>query len=253
MKTWSRYLYLPIDQSRLGRNCLCLPIERIRVTTRAGLPMSTNWKDTSYDSILVIINRLTCWEDLSRDFTTPMQITINAPGLAEVFIDLVVRHGPPQPPRLDHRRLRLSLHFQVLVPAVPISGSVAVTRLRAHRTRPPRGRLSSTFRAQIDRLMELVYDEPVQLTIDTPRLAKVFVNLVIRHHGLFNSIVSNRCSVVTLKFWSSLCYFLSIKQRRCTAFRPQTDRTAATRKNLQHEHKLCMANLFPPDLVRFRA
>ena len=61
-------------ESRLGRDCLCLPIGKIRVTTRAGLPMPTNWKDTShdsggiaiptdwkgtsYDSILVLIGRL---------------------------------------------------------------------------------------------------------------------------------------------------------------------------------------------------
>ena len=31
-------------------DCLCLPIEKTRVKTRAGLPMSTNWKDTSQDS-----------------------------------------------------------------------------------------------------------------------------------------------------------------------------------------------------------
>ena len=38
-----------------------------------------------------------------------------------------------------------------------------------------------------------------------------------------NSIVSDRDSVFTSKFWSSLCYFLSIKRRLSTAFHPQTD------------------------------
>ena len=38
------------------------------VTTWAGLPMSTHWKDTNYDLILVIIDWLTCWEDLWRNF-----------------------------------------------------------------------------------------------------------------------------------------------------------------------------------------
>ena len=45
----------------------------------------------------------------------PVQITINAPGLAEVFIDLVVRHGPPRPPRLNCTS-RLSCHLKVLIP-----------------------------------------------------------------------------------------------------------------------------------------
>ena len=35
-------------------------------------------------------------------------------GPAEVFIDLIVRHGPPRSPQLD-RTLRLSRHLKVLV------------------------------------------------------------------------------------------------------------------------------------------
>ena len=54
------YVYqLEGHMSRLGRDCLCLPIGRTRVTTWAGLPIPTHWKGTSYDSILVIVSRLT--------------------------------------------------------------------------------------------------------------------------------------------------------------------------------------------------
>ena len=63
-------LPIPIHQSQLGRNCLCLPMERIQVTTRAGLHMSTDWKDMSYNLTLIIINRLTWLENLLRDFTS---------------------------------------------------------------------------------------------------------------------------------------------------------------------------------------
>ena len=52
-----------------------------------GLPISTNWKGDSYDSILVIIDRLT-----KMVHYKPIKITIDAPGLAEVIIDVVVRH-----------------------------------------------------------------------------------------------------------------------------------------------------------------
>ena len=54
-------------------------------------------------------------------------------------------------------------------------------------------------------------------------LAKFILNVVIQYHDLPNSIVSDRGSVFTSKFWSSLCYFLSIKRRLSTAFYPQTD------------------------------
>ena len=55
----------------------------------------------------------------------------------------------PRPFRLDCRQLRLSLHLQVLVPAVPLSGSAAVTRLWAHCTRLLWGRHHPPFQIQV--------------------------------------------------------------------------------------------------------
>ena len=50
-----------------------------------GLPLSADWKGDSYDSILVIVDRLT-----KMIHYEPVKVTINAPGLAEVIIDVVV-------------------------------------------------------------------------------------------------------------------------------------------------------------------
>ena len=75
----------------------------------------------------------------------------------------------------------------------------------------------------IDWLTKMVHYEPVQMTVTIPALAKVIFNIVVRHHGLPDSIVSNRNSVFTSKFWSSLYYFLSIKQRLSITFYSQTD------------------------------
>ena len=72
----------------------------------------------------------------------------------------------------------------------------------------------------VDRLMKMVHYEPVKVTINAPGLAKVIFNVVVRHHGLPDSIVSDRGSLFTSKFWSSLCYFLGIKRRLSTAFHP---------------------------------
>ena len=75
----------------------------------------------------------------------------------------------------------------------------------------------------VDRLTKMVHYEPVQTTITAPALVEVILNVVVRHHGLPDSIVSDRGSVFTSKFWSSLYYFLSIKRRLSIAFHPQTD------------------------------
>ena len=52
-----------------------------------GLPLFADWKDDSYDLILVIVDRLT-----KMVHYEPVKVTIDAPGLAEVIIDMVVRH-----------------------------------------------------------------------------------------------------------------------------------------------------------------
>ncbi len=75
----------------------------------------------------------------------------------------------------------------------------------------------------VDRLTKMIHYELVKVTIDAPALAKVIIKLVVRHHGLPDSIVSDRGLVFTSKFWFSLCYFFGIKQRLSTAFHPKTD------------------------------
>ena len=69
-------------------------------TTQAGWPMSTNWKNTSYNSIFLIVGL----------HNQPVQIRIDTSRLS----------------RLNCQRLRLSPHFYVLVPAVLLSGSATV-------------------------------------------------------------------------------------------------------------------------------
>ena len=76
----------------------------------------------------------------------------------------------------------------------------------------------------VDRLTKMIHYKPVKLTINAPGLTKVIINIVVRHHGLPNSIVMDKGFLFTLKFWSLLCYFLGIKRRLSTAFYPQTDR-----------------------------
>ncbi len=52
-----------------------------------SLSISTDWKCDSYDSILIIVDRL-----MKMVHYVSVKVTINSPGLAEVIIDVVVRH-----------------------------------------------------------------------------------------------------------------------------------------------------------------
>ena len=52
-----------------------------------GLPILINWKEDSYDSILVIVNWLTKMVHYKL-----VKITLDAPKLTEVIINMIVRH-----------------------------------------------------------------------------------------------------------------------------------------------------------------
>ncbi len=75
----------------------------------------------------------------------------------------------------------------------------------------------------VDWLTKMVYYVPVKVTIDKLRLAEVIINVVVYHHGVLESIITDRDLLFISKFWSLLCYFLSIKRKLSTAFYPQTD------------------------------
>ena len=75
----------------------------------------------------------------------------------------------------------------------------------------------------VKQLSKMIYYKLVKVTIDTPGLAEVIINVIVRHPGLPNSIVTNRGLLFTSKFWLLLCYFLGIKQKLSTTFQPQID------------------------------
>ena len=52
-----------------------------------SLPVSIDWKRDNYNSTLVIVDWFT-----KIVYYKPFKITFNAPGLAKVIIDMVVRH-----------------------------------------------------------------------------------------------------------------------------------------------------------------
>ncbi len=102
----------------------------------------------------------------------------------------------------------------------------------------------------VDRLTKMVYYKPVKVTIDAPGLAEVILDVVVRHHSLPDSIVSDWGSVFTSKFWSSLCYFLGIKQRLSIAFHPQTDGQTKRQNSTMEAYLRAFINFEQDDWTR---
>ena len=101
----------------------------------------------------------------------------------------------------------------------------------------------------VDRFTKMALYIPTVKTLTAEALADVFVERVARRFGLPEGIVSDRGSVFTSKFWSTLCFHLKIKRRLSTAFHPQTD-GQTERQNQTLEHYLrCYCNYRQDDWV----
>lgn len=69
----------------------------------------------------------------------------------------------------------------------------------------------------------MVYYKLIKVTINASRLAKVILDVVVWHHNISDSIVTDRDSFFISKFWLSLYYFLAMKQKLFIIFYLQID------------------------------
>lgn len=75
----------------------------------------------------------------------------------------------------------------------------------------------------VDRLTKSAHFLPVKKTDKTEDLAREYLNMIVRLHGVPVSIVSERDPKFTSKFWQAFQNALGTKVHLSTAYNPQTD------------------------------
>ena len=75
----------------------------------------------------------------------------------------------------------------------------------------------------VDKLTKMVHYAATTTTVSAPQLAELFMQCVVRQHGVPESIVSDRDPRFTSHFWRALWAQLGTKLAMSTAFHPQTD------------------------------
>ena len=72
----------------------------------------------------------------------------------------------------------------------------------------------------VDRLTKSAHFIPIRMNYSLDKLAELYVNEIVRLHGMPVSIVSNRDPRFTSQFWGSLQKALGTKLNFSTAFHP---------------------------------
>ncbi|KAJ9552433.1 hypothetical protein OSB04_016478 [Centaurea solstitialis] len=90
----------------------------------------------------------------------------------------------------------------------------------------------------VDRLMKSAHFLPIRENFSIDRLAQLYVNEIVMRHGIPISIISDRDSRFTSRFWQSLQTTMGTKIDLSTTYHPQTDgqteRTIQTLEDMLH-------------------
>jgi hypothetical protein len=76
----------------------------------------------------------------------------------------------------------------------------------------------------IDRLTKTAHFLPVHTTYSAKKYAEVYLDQIVRLHGVPKTIISDREAQFIARFWEQLQYALGTKLIRSSAYHPQTDR-----------------------------
>lgn len=75
----------------------------------------------------------------------------------------------------------------------------------------------------VDRLSKSAHIAALPTRFTATKVAKVFADTVVKHHGFPSSIISDRDPIFVSHFWKSLFELSGTKLRHSTAYHPQTD------------------------------
>jgi len=75
----------------------------------------------------------------------------------------------------------------------------------------------------VDRFTKAAEFVPFRHSYTAEQLARVFLDRIVRHHGIPESIISDRDKLFTSNYWTTLLAAIGTKKKLSTAYHPQTD------------------------------
>ena len=94
----------------------------------------------------------------------------------------------------------------------------------------------------VDRYSKVAHCFPVKGTIIAQELADLLWDRIFLRYGSPQGIVSDRDSLFTSHFWTTLCFHARIKRKLSTSFHPQTDGQTERQNQVVEQYLRCYCN-----------
>lgn len=114
-----------------------------------------------------------------------------------------------------------------------------------------RNKVYNAILVVVDLYTKFCFYIPCTKDIDAQDLAELIFARVVAFVGMPQNLVSDRGSLFTSKFWSTLCYYLGAKRRLSTAFHPQTDGQTERMNQILEHYLRCYVNFEQDDWARW--
>ena len=87
----------------------------------------------------------------------------------------------------------------------------------------PKSQGYSVIMVVVDRLTKYAHFVPVKHPYTASSIAQLFMDHIVKFHGLPHSIVSDRDTIFVSTFWKELFKLYRVKLAMSTAYHPQSD------------------------------
>ncbi|GKA86980.1 ty3-gypsy retrotransposon protein [Tanacetum coccineum] len=103
----------------------------------------------------------------------------------------------------------------------------------------------------VDRFSKYAHFATLPTSFNAPKVAEVFVEAVVKHHGIPKTIVSDRDPIFVSKFWTQLFKLSGTQLNHSTVYHPQTDRQTEVVNHGLEQYLCAMVTNRPDHWVRF--
>ncbi|GJW83607.1 ty3-gypsy retrotransposon protein [Tanacetum coccineum] len=103
----------------------------------------------------------------------------------------------------------------------------------------------------VDRLTKYAYFGALPTGFNAHRVAEAFLEIVVKHHGIPKTIISDRDPIFVSSFWKQLFHFSGTQLSHSTAYHPQTDRQTEVVNRCLEQYLRAMVSHCPQQWVRY--